>query len=359
MVFSIEMLPACEGDCLWVEYGDAAKPHRILVDGGRSATRGEIMDHIDNLPAKPEFDIVVVTHIDRDHIEGLLKILALDSLPFTCNDFWFNSWEHLEEEPEQDESRFQAFGAKQGEKLSSYIIAHDLAWNHAFGHKAIVAPENSLKTVPLGKDMEITLLSPSRSQLKKLMPVWRRECQKAGLEPGYGVSEPPPAGFQSFGPVDIEKLAASEFDPKLTEANESSIAFLIKYGEHKVLFGGDAAEEEIRRNIKLLCPDGLPLKLDAYKVSHHGSQNNTSKELLEAIDCPRYLISTNGDTYGHPHRETIARIIKFGGKDKELIFNYRNEFTEIWDIKRWREKYGYQVTYLDEKAAGRKIRLAI
>ncbi len=34
-MYTVEMLPAAQGDCLWVEYGPDGKiPARILIDGG-------------------------------------------------------------------------------------------------------------------------------------------------------------------------------------------------------------------------------------------------------------------------------------------------------------------------------------
>ena len=33
-MFTIEMLPAAHGDCLWIEYGSGQEVRRILIDGG-------------------------------------------------------------------------------------------------------------------------------------------------------------------------------------------------------------------------------------------------------------------------------------------------------------------------------------
>ncbi len=68
------------------------------------------------------------------------------------------------------------------------------------------------------------------------------------------------------------------------------------------------------------------IKADYVKVSHHGSINNTSCELLDLIDCDNYIISTNGYRHKHPDRETVARIIHHKGRDysnkRILYFNY-------------------------------------
>ena len=36
--FTLEMLPARHGDCLWLEYGDDEGTSRIVVDGGPVGT---------------------------------------------------------------------------------------------------------------------------------------------------------------------------------------------------------------------------------------------------------------------------------------------------------------------------------
>lgn len=71
-----------------------------------------------------------------------------------------------------------------------------------------------------------------------------------------------------------------------------------------------------------------PLYVDYVKISHHGSRNNISNELLDMIDCDRFLISTNGGNGAscHPDRETIANIACHAKRDRNksihLYFNY-------------------------------------
>ena len=95
-----------------------------------------------------------------------------------------------------------------------------------------------------------------------------------------------------------------------------------------------------------LTPGGR-LQLDAFKMPHHGSRRNLSREIVEAVDCPRFLVSTDGSRFGHPDPEALARVIKFGGERPELIFNYRTEKTLAWKKPAWMKKYGYSVRYLD------------
>ena len=98
MIFNIHFLPARYGDCIWLEYGTTDKLHHILIDGGTAGTKRDIKQMLAGLPAHTVFDLLVVTHIDRDHIEGILSILEEDELSIQISDIWFNGWGHLPED---------------------------------------------------------------------------------------------------------------------------------------------------------------------------------------------------------------------------------------------------------------------
>ena len=75
-MFRIEMLPAAHGDCLWIEYGSGSTVHRILIDGGPAHAYPALRERILHLPAdERRFDLLVITHIDADHIEGIIRLL--------------------------------------------------------------------------------------------------------------------------------------------------------------------------------------------------------------------------------------------------------------------------------------------
>ena len=48
-VFSLELLPAKDGECLWIEYGDPANPHRVLIDAGRAGTHKDVLRRIETM----------------------------------------------------------------------------------------------------------------------------------------------------------------------------------------------------------------------------------------------------------------------------------------------------------------------
>ena len=93
---SIEMLPARHGDALWIEWGDESDRHRMLIDGGPTATYKELKSRFEALdPTDRHVELFVVTHIDADHIDGAIRLLNDEALGVTYSDIWFNEHRHL------------------------------------------------------------------------------------------------------------------------------------------------------------------------------------------------------------------------------------------------------------------------
>jgi hypothetical protein len=346
-MFEIEMLPAREGDCLWVRYGPTSAPHQILVDGGRAATAKDLKARFAELPAnRRTFELLIVTHVDRDHIEGVLGLVTDRNLGLRFKDIWFNGYDHLQD------VALETFGAVQGERLSAALIDGKLPWNRKWKRRAVCLASRGLKSVKLAGGITLTLFSPDREKLNALVGVWEKECKKAGLMPGAAGKPAEPKGLEHFGEINVEQLAASAFTGDPGEANGSSIAVLAEYEGRRALLTGDAHADRLVESIKTFKGTAKRLKLDAFKVAHHGSENNVSRELVELLDCKRYLVSTNGSYFEHPTPAAIARIVKFGGKKATLFFNYRTQFTEVWNKVGWRNKYGYEVVYPSPESNG-------
>jgi hypothetical protein len=142
--------------------------------------------------------------------------------------------------------------------------------------------------------------------------------------------------------------------------NGSSIAVLAEFAGKRVLLGADAHPSLLEQAIQTLLRDSgnaKKLRLDAFKVSHHGSQNNLSPALLRLIDCRNYLVSTNGAVFSHPDRVAIARIIQNGGRQPHLWFNYRSADNEVWAKPALQTKYHYTATYAANAEAGLRFSL--
>ena len=82
------MLPAENGDCLWVEYGTAKTPHRMLIDCGAVSAAALVRSLIRQRAGdgKLDFELFVLTHIDADHISGAIPLFEDASLPAQFGD---------------------------------------------------------------------------------------------------------------------------------------------------------------------------------------------------------------------------------------------------------------------------------
>lgn len=339
-MFTIEMLPASQGDCLWIEYGDPAKPYRILIDGGVVGTYKAIKQRILALPPdNRRFELIIISHVDRDHIEGLIRLLNDEELKFDVGDVWFNAYQHLVD-PDlsirdlNDDDSDDIMGPRQGEYMSALLLKRgwQANWNKAFDGKAIHIGDGDLPIRKLLGRLTLTLMSPAWNGLSDLKTTWEDKLSghfdpgdfDAALEDLAHRSEFDADDILGDSP-DIETLVNAKFEEDTSKSNASSIAVLVTYDEKSYLLAGDAWPSTLIESIsRLLDASGeWRLPLEAFKISHHGGKKNLNQELLEMIDCFRYLVLTNGSYYRHPHKETIARIIRYGGEEPILTFNYR------------------------------------
>ena len=60
---------------------------------------------------------------------------------------------------------------------------------------------------------------------------------------------------------------------------------------------------------QLLAQRGEPkLRVDLFKLSHHGSRQNMTDELLELIDPGAILVCTDGSKFHHPDEDALEKI---------------------------------------------------
>lgn len=107
----------------------------------------------------------------------------------------------------------------------------------------------------------------------------------------------------------------------------------MEYGEKSFLFTGDyevLGEKE-------LCDtyDKDFLQSEFLKVGHHGSNTSTSQEFLDIIQPEIAIISCKtGNSYGHPHKEVVERLKKFGSNiyrtDEQGTIIIRSDGDIIW-----------------------------
>ena len=384
-MFRIEMLPAAHGDCLWLEYGSGREIHRILIDGGPAHAYPALRERILHLPAdERHFALLVITHIDADHIEGIIRLL-LDAEALDCrfDRIWFNGRDQINAVPDP---AGEALGGVQGEILGMLIADYEQrtntkVWNLGFDQAlaAIDRKKPALPVVELPGACRLTLLSPDHERLLDLKDNWAKELKTARVKSGdIAQLRELLAGSRSLRPLgdvlgsedslDLDAPARAAEDVELADvlggstgepggdapfggdtsrANGSSIALLLEYPaakpEVRLLLTGDAWASVLEASLDRLLAPGARLAVDGFKVAHHGSVANISESLLGRLRCSNYLISTNGAIFKHPHARCVELLLKaHGGPGKpRLHFNYLVASTEAWSVETDQTARGY------------------
>lgn len=352
-IFRLHVLPAGNGDALIVEYGSVTSVRRVLIDGGVTETGAGVA----GLLKDSEIELVVVTHIDNDHIAGLIDWLNR-SPEVQPNDLWFNGFRHL------PAPSVEPMGPIQGEILTTLILDRKYHWNRAFGQQAVSVPEHQdgLLSGVLPGDLRYTVLSPGSRQLSVLRDKWVEVVRAAGLdprlEPTAAEPEPPPSGVERMGALVPDVLADVKTAKDRAPANGSSIAVLFEFQGRRCLLTGDAHPNALIDGIDRLVGEGETLHVDVFKLPHHGSKANVTVELLARVQADVYVFSTDGSgNQRHPDDEAVARVIKYGGEAPQLIFNYRTSQNRDWDKTLLKARCGYTTRYPADGAEGITIDL--
>ena len=111
------------------------------------------------------------------------------------------------------------------------------------------------------------------------------------------------------------KLSLSDMEisiltlPEGKDENENGLVVVISDGEYDLLITGDIPSE-LEELIVPRVPD-----CESFVLGHHGSKTSSSQELINKALPELCLISVGeGNSYGHPSSDTIARIEKLGAE---------------------------------------------
>lgn len=87
----IKTFPSASGDCIFFQLEENAKQYVIMIDCGRYTQ--EIKTYVE-INLEKHIDLLVATHIDNDHIDGLVEMLiqtpevSINKILFNCNQQW-------------------------------------------------------------------------------------------------------------------------------------------------------------------------------------------------------------------------------------------------------------------------------
>jgi len=349
---SLTMHPASEGDALILRWHHDGRDRHILIDLGRQRDYRALLPRLREIG---QFALFVMSHIDADHIAGAMPLVASHDAPFKPADVWFNGYQHLRE-AQQRTRYFEELSVLQAEKFSKGIAKFRWPWNAAFGGER-VSTDQPRAAQPIGiEGLQITLLGPCDQDLIRLEKPWGDVLRAGGMLTEQ--LDPPDPGrrmrFEQLSHLDVEALAAERFDADPEEANGSSISFLAEHKGHCVLLSGDAHAATLERRLQALGygPHNR-LRLDLFKLPHHGSHKNLTNTLLGMLDCTRFAISTNGNIHNHPDRKTVARILVADrAREKTLYFNSRPQNAKVWDSQGLQQEWNYRVIQPPEGEEG-------
>lgn len=341
-MIAIDMLRAGHGDALVVEYGPSSNPYQLLVDLGTvfawEAVRKRLLERRD-----ARYEVLVVTHLDEDHIGGVLSLLEDADLRHRIRQVWFNGYVH-------SKRGGNVLGPVHGERLTRAINDGGFLWNQPFADPIspvvggpIVVPDGdgALPAVELPGGAKLHILSPSRVKLERMAKEWRKTIIAIGLLPGVGTDRKGGA-FRSReklieplpSELTMEHMATLAAPTKIdcSKANGSSVAFLLEYQGKRALLAGDAHPDVLINGLHRFgrMKGEARVRVDLCKLPHHGSHANVTTALIEAIDADRYLISTDGMNHGHPDNAAIARILCASGRSAQIYCNYSSERTRGW-----------------------------
>lgn len=353
------MYPAKNGDAFLI---DADGPN-LLIDAGFACTYHDYIapDLTQLASSGGQLDLVVCTHVDADHIGGLLEFFALNGPPgkrgIAVAQVWHNSLRSLPVAqadsviqdqmvleairrrgfPAQPGDPLNPISARQGSSMAKLLRQNEYKWNSGRGADSIKADASPLS---LSNEVSVQVIGPTAHRLEALRDFWLREVRKLGhsglgqpsdlLDDAFEMwcSRAPAPAFAEVQPIGAKHglRLADVYAPDSSIPNGSSIAFIIRTGDIRLLFLGDAWAEDVVASLRTLQPKAVPLVFDAIKLSHHGSLHNTSVELLSLVDSECFLVSSDGSRHGHPDFEVLAEIVDRPAPfERQLYFNYETE----------------------------------
>ena len=340
MIFTLDVRRARKGDCLIVHYGTKTEPGLMLIDGGPADVyqphlkpRLAEIRKARGLAANATLpvDLLMVSHIDDDHIRGVLELTkemieTQGPKPLRINGVWHNTFDDIiGNNPDRLRAAVTAsFGAaslsgdgeevegldpeaakvlasvSQGFRLRDDSRALKLRINPQFKGKVVIAKKGA-KQVDMGKGLKFTVVGPMNDEVLAL-----QAAHDEFLEKHQGKKSE--ASLAAFTDTSVPNL--------------SSLVVLAEVGGKRILLTGDARGDKVIEGLELaglLKKDGKSkIHVDIFKCPHHGSRRNNDPISFRRITADHYVFSGNGE-HGNPHRETLEMLLAERGDEKYTI----------------------------------------
>lgn len=368
-MLNLKIIQAKYGDCLIVAFGDDQKRQYLLIDGGPAGTyRDHLRHELETIKATGgQLDLVVLSHIDGDHIVGLLDLTEelkenrADGVNpvIKVRELWVNTFSDTISRGNNLKNALQnilanvnnlsstlpsgnlaLYSILQGDTLRRNAMLLDIPLNSTTGQEIISA--NSVKESVELDDIKLSIIGPNEENLEQLREEWFEWIRKN--EPNV---------------LTTDKELLSQIDRSVP--NLSSIMFLLESEGKTILFTGDGRGDFILEGLqkaRLLDEKGT-IHVDVFKVPHHGSIRNTTKEFFNKVTADKYVISGDG-RHDNPGFETLSWMVECAreqGRPVTLVCTNKTEATGKLEKEFPPADYGYQFEYLPEGAHSMEIGL--
>ena len=341
----IHFLQVKHGDAFIVECDRGGNHGVVVVDGGPVICSKAFMAKMEELETP---DLMVLTHYDDDHIGGLLKYFGAcwKAGRVPAKEVWANctGWDaKVVKEGVEKDGKISAITPRsilQAVNLSAELSKCVSKYGTVWESRVI---EGFVREFPFAS---IEVLSPTEEFWEET----RDKMEKEGAAKALAVRK------MEVDPLKIplDKLA-QEHSPKAPNiktaselANGSSIALVLRCDDLSILMLGDCYPHNVEAWLRSKgYSEENPLVVDYVKVAHHGSKHNTNNALLDIIRCNHYIISTDGDKFKHPDRQSIAHILCHPCRNRKetvhLYFDYpmeelvanRGAFLNDGELEQW------------------------
>lgn len=316
MAYEVDILAVGEdtksGDAIAIRFGDfltnPASQRVVVVDGGFKPSGDLLVKRIKEQYGTDYVDLVISTHPDADHINGLHVVL--DEL--RIGELWMHTpWNISEGVKKIAEDRdFDPIGSS-GKFKKSLQAAYDL--EQLANQKGIPIVEPFEGTTKFGV---ITVLGPSTDYYFELASSFD---ENAGISLGSILQKAKNTITELWNKdelVDPEENAVSA-------RNNSSVITLFELGKN-FLFVGDAGIPALTRSLAYTTSlqYDLASNVHYHHIPHHGSKRNLGPTLLNNIVGPILpegqttlkvaMISAAPDSKDHPSPRVTNALIRRG-----------------------------------------------
>lgn len=364
-MIKIHAVQAHEGDSLLLEQTYRNKKRFVLVDGGPNKTytphlERALKTRVANNGGK--LDLVVLSHVDRDHVTGLLDLFVelrsakeegINSL-VKVSELWHNTFGLLDTDGDIGR-RFSSVMAsaqalmsvsagsttprrhanialanmaltsiRQGERLGREAKLLKIPTNKRFRGKPIVATANPRANLRTVSGLKVRVVGPTQENLEALRKDWKEwlDEQEERLRRGR---------------FNLAAMADASVP------NLSSLQLLVEKGGKTALLTGDGRGDHLidaLTKARLCGANGIDV--DLLKVPHHGSDRNVTKEFFEQVRAKTYLISADGK-HGNPDLPTLKWIVEAAkSRDQRVTLVITNETPMVKRLRRDRPEGTYK-----------------